>query len=482
VDVSKLLEKAREAAERRNYEYAIELYLQACKLDMDNATARRELRAVENRWAKEKGSTFWSKGKTQILALNVQGLFLAKKYDAAIEKAEETLKSDPGNISVLMILGRAALASGYRQSAIATFEDIRNMNAGGNSKQLIATLRELARAYEADGRINEAQDTWAQVNKLEPGDREASVKIRDLSASTMTKKIETAATAGGRGASARNTQTEEQKKQAARLSREAGDIKTDADLKAAIDDTLNDIQKRSDDPRLYAKLGDLHKQGGNYAEAKKNYEIARQKDPNNPTYLFKSHDLEIWKMLGALKALQQKANAGDAAAREQFIKDKLALLDYRLTSFLEREKQYSTDSRIRFELGCIYHDLANQKGDKNLYDEAIKRFQATFQDPKYRLDSGLKMGLGFAAKGQFDLALKRFDESLKGLELKNDHWKNLKYAKADTLQKSKHLNDSKKVFLEIYEIDVSFKDVGKRVDQLTHLGAGDPSNDPGVTS
>ena len=48
MDVSKLLEKAREAAERRNYDYAIELYLQARKLDPDNAPACRELRAFQD--------------------------------------------------------------------------------------------------------------------------------------------------------------------------------------------------------------------------------------------------------------------------------------------------------------------------------------------------------------------------------------------------------------------------------------------------
>ena len=43
MDVSKLLEKAGEAADRRNYDYAIELYLQACRLDPNNVLARRAL-------------------------------------------------------------------------------------------------------------------------------------------------------------------------------------------------------------------------------------------------------------------------------------------------------------------------------------------------------------------------------------------------------------------------------------------------------
>lgn len=469
MDVSKLIEKAREAAERRNYDYAIDLYLQALKLSPDTAMARRELRAVENRLSKEKGSSFWGKAKTAGNAAQVQILYSTKKYDSAIEKAEETLKADPGNVGVLMLLGKAAMAANYRQTAIVTFEDIKSMNAGGNTKQMVEALRELAFAYETDGKIREASDTWALVQRHAPGDRDATARIRDLAAKTMTTTIETAARTGERGAAARSTQTDEQKKQAERSDREKGEIKTAEDLKAAINDKKNDLLARPDDPRIHCALGDLYKQGGSYAEAKKSYDTAREKDPNNYTYLFKLHDLELWKMTTAAKALQAKAAAGDAAAREQFKKDVSALLEYKLTSFTEREKQYSTDSLTKFNLGCVYYDLAKEKGDKTMYDEAIKRFQQTFRDPKFRTDSGLRMGSAFAAKGQFELALKRFDETLASIppELKNEHWKNLVYAKGDTLFRAGKVNESRETFLQIYEIDVAFKDISKRIDEMS---------------
>ena len=104
-----------------------------------------------------------------------------------------------------------------------------------------------------------------------------------------------------------------------------------------------------------------------------------------------------------------------------------------------------------------------------MYDESIKRFQTTSRDPKYRNDSGLRMGMGFAAKGQYDLALKRFDETLSGIpaEIKNDAWKNLVYAKGDTLARAGRRDEAKNTFLQIYEVDVSFKDVAKRIDELS---------------
>jgi tetratricopeptide (TPR) repeat protein len=184
------------------------------------------------------------------------------------------------------------------------------------------------------------------------------------------------------------------------------------------------------------------------------------------------HDLEIWKMVNALRALEAKAKAGEAGAKAQYAKDRMALLDYRLKSFVEREKRYPTASNIQFELALVYDELARTKNDKSLFDEAIKRFQWTFQDPKYRIDAGLRMGLGFQAKNQYDLALKRFDETLKFLEMKDDRWESLTYAKGDTLEMSGRRDDAKKVFLEVYEVDVAFRDVAKRVENLSHPSGG----------
>ena len=447
---------------------SIDLYLQALKLSPDSSLACRDLRAVEIRLAKEKPTSFLVKTKNAALMAKANGLKVAKKYEAVLETVEDVLKTEPGNVNALILLATAALEAGYRQRAIVTLEDIKTMNAGGNNKSLINVLRMLALAYENESKISEASDVWSQVNRLAPGDREATTKMRDLSAKTMTATIQTAAVSGVRGSAARSTQTDEQKKVAARLERESTEIKTDADLQLAINDKLSDLQKRPDDPKLYEGLGDLYKRGGNYNEAKKSYETAREKDPNNPSYNFKLHDLEIWKMLNGLKALEPKVKAKDPAASAQYKKDRMTLLEYRLKSFLEREKQYSTDSKTKYELGFIYQELANEKQERAYFDEAIQRFQSTWQDPKFRVESGLRMGQCFASKTppQYDLALKRFDDTLKGLELKNEYWKNLMYYKADTLQKAGRKDEAKQIFLEIYEMDVKFKDISKRVDEL----------------
>ena len=46
-DDDKMVVRAREAAKKKNYDYAVELYLEHLKLKPSNIEARKELRAVE---------------------------------------------------------------------------------------------------------------------------------------------------------------------------------------------------------------------------------------------------------------------------------------------------------------------------------------------------------------------------------------------------------------------------------------------------
>ena len=469
VDISKLLEKAREAVERRNYDYAIELYLQACKMSPDDAVARTELRAVENRVAKEKPPSFMAKAKMVAKLGQAQTMMLSKKYDAAIEAAEEALRIDPGNMTAAMIVGRAANLAGYPNAAIAVFETIVTTKGNGDKKALIQALRELAHAFEATGRTQEAIMRYQELQHVHPEDREAGQKIRDITASNMTKTIEDGAKAGAssgnkmgatKGILKSGTEVEKQE-------RSQQELRTDEDVASAVKDAQDDIKKRPEDARLYGKLGDLYRRQENYEEAKKAYAIAVQKDPTNPQWkIVKLDDLEIWKKTKDYTDLAAKAKAGDQAAMQMRTKMFVALMEYKLQSFEAREKQYATDSRIKFELGSAYFNLAEHRKDFAMYDQCIMRYQFTYKDPKYRTESGLRMGVAFTRKGQFDLALKRFDETLSTLEVKDDRWKNLVYEKANTLELTSKKPEALQAFLQIYELDVAFRDVSKRVEKL----------------
>jgi tetratricopeptide (TPR) repeat protein len=454
VDVSKLIERARDAAKRHDLDGAVELYLQAMKLAPANIDCRREIRLIEDRLSKEKSPGLVSHIRAFLDYLFIRILFALKKYESAMDKAETALSKHYMNFGIMMLLGRSAKALGLQYVAITVFED--TLGAGHTDQQRMQASRELARAYGDACAYELASNTWKKIQKYMPDDREADVQIRDLAARVLTETI------GNK--TARTQQTAQQQKQTARTDRENAEIKTEEDLRAAIGDAKEDIDTCKDErqlPRLHAKLGDLYKRGERYDDAKAAYQAAVAADPNNYTWRFLLHDLEIAQRSKVLKA-KRAANASDANLEE------LALLEFQRKSYLEREKQYSTDNKIKFTLGCVCFDLAVKKGDNpGLYEQAIIRFQATFRDPKYKVESGLRLGAGFVAKRQFDLALRKFDETLAGMpEIKNEQWKNLMYARADCLLKMGEAAEAKRGFLAIYEVDVIFKDVGKKIEAL----------------
>lgn len=478
MDISKLLEKAREAAERRNYDYAIALYKQACELDPNSTDGRRELRAVQIRMSKEKPVSFMGKAKLMANITKAQGLYAAKKYDGCINACEDALVIDPGHVGMQVLLGKALAQAGHLDTAIQTFEDVRKTRAGGDNKALVEASRNLGFAYEGKGEIMKALDIWSEVYKINPGDRDAGQKIRDLSASDMTKKIESGTKDASKGSLARSIAKDSKVVQ--RQERDHQEIRSEQDLHAAIQDAKDDVAKNPEDPRYISKLGDLYRKAGNYAEAKSAYEKAVSLEAVNPQWKFKLHDLDIWKMTNEINELIGKVKAGEANLKDDVVKRRQSLLEFRLKTYIEREKLYSTDSGIRHTLGGIYFDLAEVKKDRALYDEAIKRYQQTFRDPKFRIEAGLRMGLGFARKEQYDLALKRFDETLATLEVKDERWKNLQYAKADTLENSNKRQEALAAFLEVYEVDVAFRDVSARVEKLQKAaGGGDDASAAG---
>ncbi len=464
-EATSLKKKAREVAERRNYDYAIELYSQLLLAYPNDAEARRELRAVEVRLAKESPASPIRKIIRSVVP-TAKAIFLSigKKHDGVMEECEKMLRFDPGNVSVLLMLGRAAMKAGYVDTAVATFEDIRTQRGGGNQRMLVKALRELAYGYERQNRIKDAIDIWSEVQKYVPQDREAQTKTRDLSAKEMATNIETATTGVEAGKQAR--QIIKSREEAEKLERREHFIRTKEDVEAAIKETLDDIDKHPEDARLYSKLYSLHKQGENYEEAKKAIKKAQELDPQSWTYKFYEHDLEIWKQTRELNDLIRRYRAGEGAFKDEINKRKSDLLKFRLESYVNREKQFPTDFGVAFELGKIYFEMAQSKNDGALYDEAIKRFQKTSRDPKYRIESGLRMGQSFCAKGQHELALKRFDEALATLEVKDDNWKNLWYAKGETFERLGNVEEAIKAFTAIYEIDVGFRDVGKRLEKL----------------
>lgn len=466
MDVSRLIEKAKQAAGCRQFSYASDLCSQACKMSPNDGDARKALRSFQATGAKldppAPFSAFWANygpgGLWNAIVIRILTLF--KKWESVADKAEDILRADPLHSHTILRLGVALANCGHLNAAVAVLD---SMSGLADDKHKVAGLRRVALLHEELGNHQDAVGIWESIVKAQPGDRQATTKLRDLAAGGVSRMIEKSQDTTRRGSIARSLQSGTQRSESDAADADRTVVKTVDEMLATVENLKERIKQvsegwempiRSATSPLYEKMGDLYKRFGYLPEAIVAYKEASSRS-DNPTYLFKCHDAEI--------ALAQK-NLDYSSPR-----DVTKFLESKLESYVEREKQYPTDSRIRFESGCVHFELASSVVDPvrraQLYQYAIQRFQQTARDPKFKADSMLKMGLAFRAVNKNDLAIKRFLEALAGdlVPVGSEKWKELKYHLAKTLEDSGSMPDAKAIYSEIYEIDVSYKDVGEKI-------------------
>ena len=74
------------------------------------------------------------------------------------------------------------------------------------------------------------------------------------------------------------------------------------------------------------------------------------------------------------------------------------------------------------------------------------------------------MGQSFQQKGQFDLAIRQLSDGVGSIEVMSDMKKELLYSLGEVYEENNNLDEAKKSFMEIYEVDIDFKDVQKKIE------------------
>ena len=96
--------------------------------------------------------------------------------------------------------------------------------------------------------------------------------------------------------------------------------------------------------------------------------------------------------------------------------------------------------------------------------EAIKEFQRAQNNPHRRISAMSHLGQCFAKRGMNDLAARRFQEAIKEKLVFDDEKKDLIYNLGSVLEKMGKAEEAIEQFKLIYEVDISYRDVGAKVD------------------
>ena len=443
----KMLLKASEAMKRRNYEYAFELYMQVLKMDPDNEEAARAIRELTKRRGQEEGLGKGGRlrGLTSLFKAKFKGI--AKKYDEQIVECERYLWNSPFDVKRIMELANAAHAAGYMHRALANYKAVLELDPKN-----IEALKACGRIYMKLGELQQAARYYDAALRLNPHDGEAARARKDIAAATTVGRIEKM------GTSYRDKIAD--KKQAEKLELEQHILRTEEDVRRAIQLKMEDIKANPKDPRPYREVGDLYLRINDFNSAETYYKKALEVDPTDFFAQEKLAEVQLKRFDYRIRQLMDAYREGPTEEKRKAIEQaKWEKLQFCIEEWTRRVQQHPTDTKLRFELGKFLY----QGGQM---DEAIAQLQRAQSDPRYKVDAHYLVGMAFRKKGLYDLAVKEFLKAREPLRVMNDKNKEITYELARTYELLGKTDLAREEYQKIIEVDYKFKDVAQRLGAL----------------
>lgn len=457
-DEDKIYQKADEAFQKKNYDYAVELYRQLLTTNPNHAKARQALRITAIKRLQEKGAfppskmTVILKGgpyRAKMTVINPAKDFL--KYQ---ECCEDYLLIDPLNVEVRLKLAAALRGAAHLDGALAELEGLFDQN-----RDNAAVAKALGELYLERGMSAKAQETLQLATKLAPDDHDVLRMLKQAMA------LKTMDAGWAEAKSSRDVIKDVEK--AAELEKDHRLITTDADIQATIDKLMAEVNAAPDDPAIVKqlkKIADLERKRKRFDAAEAALRHAMRLDKADATLKMKIGDLKFDRFDAKIAEVQAKlkANPSDSAAQAELNKLLREKLRAQIEEYRERVKEHPTDLGIRFMLGTFLY-----KG--GLFDEAIVEFQQTVKDPKRQMDSQNYLGSCFMHKKFYDMAAQQFEQALTRV-VTSEQEKAIRYNLIDAYWQMGELNKAIAECKKILSVDMTYKDVAKKLEELRKQG------------
>ncbi|GEM_PF-3250675 len=376
--------------------------------------------------------------------------------------AGRLLLRNPDHLDLLLAQAEASRDAGRPEAAIGIAEWI--LSFLPDHVEALRLAGELTNTHRKD--VPRAKAYYQRILRVtDDTDGDASRAIKNLDAvHTMAQGVEAAATTGNYRGMLKDT------KGAEKLEHEQKTLKTSEEVLQAIAYKKEAIAKAPSDWKLWRDLGDLHRRLKDWEEASAALRKAIELEPVNPTLkmslgnlTLNRHDDRILALRAAIKA---DPSGGDAAkAKAELVQVEKARWIFATEEFTWRAKEHPTDSKIRFDFGEALYRTGRTR-------DAIAEFQFAVKDHKLKNASLLRLGECFRKEGQVDLAVKQYERALEDLPTMTETKKAVLYALGDIHEKQGKPVEAKQAWDQLYEADVNYKDVTKRIEALGQKPGG----------
>ena len=456
VDVARHVEKAEEAARKRNYDYAIELFQQILELAPDNATAFAGLRdaAVKRLGGKSPGAGAMI--KAAVPRARITAMQAMKKHDSVAKACLQVLAINPFDRKVSQILGESSLALGHEDVAILAFEGVEPAGGHGGDKPDLTALRSLGFLYQRKGELPKALATFEKVMRIDPNDVEASRARKNVAAelAIKTSRIDTATS---------SRDLIKDKKVAQDLEDRQRLTLTDEEREKALEAAEAAWKAAPQTARPAADYARLLDRSGDVSRAIEVLEGVPEAARDSEALALLG-DLQIRELDFEIRRWREAAIADESAKAkvESLLK---ARTDLEVAECRRRVQAQPTDLGLRFRLG----DALFRAGE---IDGAIGEFQQTVKDPAKRPESLVRLGECFARKSLYDLAAKQYEKALESLSDVSPRTLEVRYHLAAVLEKQGDVKRALEEYSKVFERDIQFKDVSKKMEALQKRASG----------
>ncbi len=452
--------RAQELAAGKNYDYAIEMYINGLEYWPDAVDeGHRPCRAAALFRGKAKVSF------TDSMKLGTGG----KDFKKAMLNSERLLAKDPQNMGYMESLLKAADKGGY-VGTIMWIGEIYADAAVREPKPKTERFHLLRDIYERlTDRVKDANpplamaamervvDALTKLRNLKPTDAVITNDLRDMHGKLTILKGKYQ-DAGGFRDSVHESDLQKESYDKDRL------VQSDERLEELVATAQARYEANTSDQRQINDLVDLLCRREQEPEEKKAISILLQAFKELEDYRFKSRacDIRIKQNNRKMRAIE---NAGNAEAIQQQRRENL---QFELSVFKDRIKHYPTDMRLRYEYGRRLFEAGQ-------HDDAIPLLQEARSDRKVRFHCSLYVGRCFYEKAYYAQAADTFREAIAAYEIHDDDLgKKLHYWLGRTYEADKRTEDALKIYGQLIQWDYNYRkgDVRKRIDDLRNSQAG----------
>ena len=442
-------DKAGKVAETKNFDYAIDMYLQGLRYAPD-ALKEGHLPLAELALQRQ-----GSGSKKPTMMERVKRLHGKTPLEQMLN-AEYLFTKDPDHLPYAEAMLKAALAGGYDKTAgwIANLI-FQTINASRNpSAQTYLLLKD---AYSSLDQFDKAIAALQRAVRLRPDDGALSDEFKNLSAElTMARgKYD------GEGDFRESMKDRESQE---KLQAQAGVVKTEDYRVKAVEDARKKIAQNSDLPANIFELADAL--SGLETEQAENDAISLLEN----TYKARN-DFSFKQQAGLLRIKQLKrkvketktaleTNPNDVEFKTALEQLSALLNSTELEHYGLCVQNYPTDLGVKYE-------YALRLARNEHYNEAIPLFQEAKKDPRRKIAALNQIGLCFSIKGWLADAIDVFSQAIDSHEIKNDAiGKELRYNLARAHEQQGDTDNALEIYRKIAQSDFAYKDVSQRVDKL----------------